>query len=170
MRSSTQPFVIRPFESDTLDRAGVAAVITPGFPHDRWIIDPLFAQKSLAPLFVAGALAAAERSLEDPERHFALLALDQDQVVGVALGYLEQTLEEYTSLRIGTLWSLAVLPKFRRRGIATALFRATQDWMRSHGCVQLNVSTDGPNPANQLYRQEGCQERHLLRTWSLNLS
>lgn len=160
---------IRPFRDLPLDRAGLAAVIAPGFPHDRWVTDPLFVDQDFGPLFVRGALGAAEQALETPEEAFALLAWGGEEVWGAALGHLETGILEYTPHRIGTLWSLAVLPSKRRRGIATQLFQAVRSWMQDHDCVQLNVATDGPNHANELYRKAGCVERHLLRTWSLDL-
>jgi len=160
---------VRPFRDEPLDRAGLSEVVAGAFELDRWVRDPLFAEHRLGPMFAAGALAMAERAATSPEDHFALLALRGPRVVGVALGHLEAGLLEFTGVKVGTLWSLAVRPDQRRRGVARRLFGEARAWMEARGCRQLNVSTDAENPANELYRQAGCTPRHLLRTWGLPL-
>lgn len=166
---SPPPPVLSPFDGSDLDRAGLAAVVADAFALDRWLRDPLLAGRSLAPMFAAGALAAAERAHRDPEAAFCLLARDPDQVVGAVLGYLEEGIEEFTGVRVGTIWSLAVLPARRRQGVGRSLFEAARTWMLAAGCAQLNVATDEGNVANHLYQGAGCRPVHRLTTWALDL-
>jgi len=51
--------------------------------------------------------------------------------------------------------SLYVLPKYRRRGIGTALLCTAIDWGRHHGCLQAQLSVLPHNPARRLYRELG---------------
>lgn len=162
---------ITPFDGSEFDRAGLVAVVSEAFTLDRWVREPILEGRSLAPMFAAGALAAAERSLDHPERAFCLLARERDPglVVGSVLGHLEEGLEEFTGVRVGTIWSLAVASNRRRQGLGRTLFEAARAWMIARGCRQLNVSTDEGNAANSLYEAAGCRPAHTLRTWALDL-
>lgn len=160
---------VRPFDDQPLDRAGLADVVSHAFEHDRWVTAPLLRGRPLGPMFAAGALEVAERSVAEPTRAFCLLAARDEQIVGAALGHLEESLLEFTGVRVGTLWSLAVRRDLRRQGIGRRLFDEAVAWMRRAGCRQLNVGTDGDNPANELYQGAGCRPVHVLRTWSLDL-
>lgn len=160
---------IRPFRDEPVDRAGLVEVVSPAFIYDRWKNDPQFEGVELGSLFADGALEMALSSVAHPETHFAFLAWKGSRVVGSALGQLEERLEAFTGIRVATLWSLAVLPEARRLGVASALFRRAQAWAQGRGAHQLTVSTDGPNPANELYRKLGGVQVHTLNTWSFPL-
>jgi GNAT superfamily N-acetyltransferase len=161
--------VITPYDGSEFDRAGLAAVVADAFTLDRWVRDPLLEGKPLAPMFAAGALEAAERARANPARAFCLLARDPELVVGSVLGHLEEGVEEFTGLRVGTIWSLAVAPDRRRQGVGRQLFEAARSWMLERGCRQLNVSTDAGNPAGDLYLAAGCRPVHTLHTYALDL-
>ena len=167
---SLPPPVISPFDGTAFDRAGLSAVVADAFTLDRWVQDPLLQEHSLAPMFAAGALAAAERSRSTPDGAFCFLARDPGLVVGAILGHLEEGIEEFTGVRVGTIWSLAVSPSRRRQGVGRSLFHAARGWMLAQGCRQLNVATDAENSANTLYETEGCRPVHTLRTWALDLA
>lgn len=160
---------IRPFEDTTLDRAGLVEVVAAAFVHDRWVNDPVIDPDRLPPMFADGALQAAERAIDQPARHFAFLAVAGDSVVGVALGGIEARILEFTEVRVGSLWSLAVREDHRRRGIGTRLFGAVREWMEARDCAELSVSTDAPNEANRLYEKLGLSRVHELVTWKLDL-
>lgn len=160
---------IRAFEDSTLDRAGLVDVVTGAFSRDRWVTDPQMDPSMLGPMFADGALSAAERSVDQPATHFCLLALDGEEVVGAALGHIEGRLLEFSGNAVGVIWSLAVKPSHRRRGLGRALFDAAREWMEARDCVQLSVSTDAGNEANELYAAAGCQRHHELVTWRLEL-
>ena len=51
--------------------------------------------------------------------------------------------------------ALYTLPRYRRRGIGTALLRTAIDWGQRHGCLRAQLSVLPHNPARRLYRQLG---------------
>lgn len=132
--------------------------------------DPLFDTERLKPMFADGALEAAQLSVDQPATHFCLLAIRDQAVLGVAIGWIDARILEFTDKRIGTLWSLAVAEEARRQGIGRQLFAAARDWMETRECDELTVSTDLGNPANELYQAEGCRQHHQLVTWILPLA
>ena len=48
-----------------------------------------------------------------------------------------------------------VVPRYRRRGVGTALLRAAIDWGQQYGCLQAQLSVLPHNPARRLYRTLG---------------
>jgi ribosomal protein S18 acetylase RimI-like enzyme len=48
-----------------------------------------------------------------------------------------------------------VLPRYRQRGVGTALLRAALDWGQQSGCRQAQLSVLPHNPARRLYRALG---------------
>ena len=48
-----------------------------------------------------------------------------------------------------------VVPRYRRRGVGTALLRAAIDWGQQYGCLQAQLSVLPHNPARRLYRALG---------------
>ncbi len=48
-----------------------------------------------------------------------------------------------------------VLPHYRRRGVGTALLRATLDWGRQQHCLRAQLSVLSHNPARRLYQALG---------------
>jgi GNAT superfamily N-acetyltransferase len=167
--SPPPPPVISPYDGSEFDRAGLAAVVADAFTLDRWVREPLLEGQTLAPMFAAGALEAAERARTTPARAFCLLARAPELVVGSVLGHLEDGVEEFTGVKVGTIWSLAVAPDRRRQGVGRLLFAAARAWMVERGCRQLNVSTDAGNPAGELYLAAGCRPVHTLHTYALDL-
>lgn len=58
---------------------------------------------------------------------------------------------------LAVLWDLRVAPRFRRRGVGAALFRAAEAWAAARGCRRLEVETQDVNvPACRFYAREGC--------------
>lgn len=59
---------------------------------------------------------------------------------------------------LAVLWDIRVQPAWRRRGVGTALFDASVEHARSHGCRQLKVETQDTNhDACVFYARMGCQ-------------
>lgn len=148
-----------------MDRAGLADLVARAFPLDRWVTDPHLAGAPLGFMFTDGALEAAETALVEPATQFCLLAVEGEAVRGTAIGWIDRAMLRYAAKRIGVLWSLAVAPGARGRGLGTALARAARDWMQDRDCVEMAVSTDGQNPANRLYQRLGMTRHHELVTW-----
>lgn len=70
---------------------------------------------------------------------------------------------------LAVLWDLRVDPAHRRRGLASALFRATERWVADRGGRWLKVETQNVNvPACRLYARMGCElgrvHRHAYPT------
>ena len=60
--------------------------------------------------------------------------------------------------RIVLLWDLRVSPRFRRTGVASALFAATEQWAAVQACTQIRVETQNINlPACRFYERQGCE-------------
>ena len=58
------------------------------------------------------------------------------------------------------LWDLRVRPEWRDRGVATHLFRATEDWARRRSKAELKVETQDINvSACRFYARMGCELR-----------
>lgn len=56
------------------------------------------------------------------------------------------------------LWDLRVHPDHRGTGVGRALFEATVEWARRHGCVELKIETQNNNvPACRFYARQGCR-------------
>ena len=51
--------------------------------------------------------------------------------------------------------ALYVLPYYRRRGVGTALLRATLDWGQQQQCLRAQLSVLPHNPARRLYQELG---------------
>jgi ribosomal protein S18 acetylase RimI-like enzyme len=70
-----------------------------------------------------------------------LVAADGDQVVGVVLGSHDH--------RKGWINRLAVLPEYRRRGIAEALVSACERGFRTHGIEIIAALIEPENPESE---------------------
>ena len=117
-----------------------------------------------------------------------LVAMDDGRLVGAAVSYdgarlheLRQPFIEQAKSRLGKdhtgmeeetqagelyLDSLAVLPEYRRKGIATRLLLATKKRADALGlpCVGLLVDTDNPT-GEQFYRSIGFRQLNETRFW-----
>jgi GNAT superfamily N-acetyltransferase len=51
--------------------------------------------------------------------------------------------------------ALYTLPRYRRRGIGTALLRTAIDWGQRHGCLRAQLNVLPHNPARRLYQALG---------------
>jgi GNAT superfamily N-acetyltransferase len=58
---------------------------------------------------------------------------------------------------VAVLWDVRVAPEWRRRGVGTRLFAATESWARERGCSRLKVETQNVNVAAcRFYARQGC--------------
>ena len=61
----------------------------------------------------------------------------------------------FRPLRTLHIHAVYVLPRYRRRGVGTALLRAALDWGQPQGCCQAQLSVLPRNPARRLYQELG---------------
>jgi hypothetical protein len=82
------------------------------------------------------------------DRDLLLVALDENRVIGTVMG-------GYDGHR-GWLYSVAVDPAHRRRGVATALVRHMEQLLADRGCPKINLQVMLSNPhAVAFYRSLG---------------
>lgn len=131
--------------------------------HDLFAaMNALFADVFDEPDTYAGAIPRrtyVEGLLAD--RHFiAIVAVDDDAVVGALAGYILPKFEQERSEAY--LYDLAVARDRRRRGIATGLIGALKKLARDRGCYVIFVQADqGDTPAIRLYESLGIREEVL---------
>ncbi len=76
------------------------------------------------------------------------VALEGDQVAGTVMA-------GYDGHR-GWIYSLAVLPEFRNRGVATELLRHAERMLAAAGCMKINLQILESNAAvKEFYRKNG---------------
>jgi len=80
---------------------------------------------------------------EDPDfnENLTLLALEGEQIVGFLMGVVREREEEY----IGYVKLMAVHPEFRRRGIASRLYREVESKLKNMGASKVRVYESYPN-------------------------
>lgn len=88
-----------------------------------------------------------------------LLALEQETPVGALAGYVLPKYEQARSELY--IYDLAVIPAWRRRGVATALIEETRGIAREVGAWTIFVQADTipeDEPARALYRKLASEE------------
>ena len=110
---------IRAYEAG--DERGVVALWTEVLPHPAPHNDP--------------ELSLRSKVAVDPE--LLLVAESEGNIVGTVMG-------GYDGHR-GWVYSLAVLPQYRRRGIGTALVRELETRLSARGCLKVNLQVRASN-------------------------
>lgn len=99
-------------------------------------------------------------SLLSSEEFIALIALDQDKLVGGLAAYELKKFEQMRSEIY--IYDLAVYQEFRRQGVATKLIQYLQKLAADKGAWVIFVQADdGDTAAMRLYHKLGTQERVL---------
>jgi GNAT superfamily N-acetyltransferase len=58
---------------------------------------------------------------------------------------------------LAALWDIRVRPEYRSTGVGSALFRATESWIRTRGGRMLKIETQNINiRACRFYARMGC--------------
>lgn len=70
--------------------------------------------------------------------HLILTAYSQDQVIGFKIGY-ERNGDLYS-------WLGAILPKYRRQGVAASLSAYQEEWARNYGYTRIWMKTRNQFP------------------------
>ena len=125
--------------------------------HDLFAaMNALFADVFEEPDTYAGAVPRrtyVETLLADPQ-FIAIVALDDEAVVGALAGYILPKFEQERSEAY--IYDLAVARDRRRLGIATGLIGALKKAARDLGCHVIFVQADqGDTPAIRLYESLG---------------
>lgn len=91
------------------------------------------------------------------EHVFALVAIEDDEVIGGLVAYALDKFEQARSEIY--LYDLAVDEAHRRRGVARALIGRLQELAATHGAWVIFVQADhGDDPAIALYQSMGTRE------------
>jgi GNAT superfamily N-acetyltransferase len=132
-------------------------------PADLPALGKLF-QAAFAPALASGRIGDEEGTQAEVAgliRHPGLappgifVALDGELMVGLAVGRIEVPAAGESSLR-AAVELLAVLPAYRRQGIARALLRLLLAWLADRGVETVLARTDDPIVAAML-EQHGFQ-------------
>lgn len=101
-----------------------------------------------------------EKALSDPAQLVLVAECD-----GAVAGCIH--LQDYDTLYfepMKNILGLAVLPEYRRQGIATALLKAADQWAEETGAAGIRlVSGVSREGAHACYRRNGYQETHLQK-------
>ncbi len=100
--------------------------------------------------------------LNNVPRALTLLAFVDDAPVGIAVCFVG--FSTFRAQPLLNVHDLAVLPGYRRNGIARALLQAAEDHARREGCCRLTLEVLGSNaPARALYRHFGFDDTVISR-------
>ena len=101
---------------------------------------------------------------ESAEPQAVLLAVDGDEVVGMAELSLRAHAEGCTTSPVAYLEGWWVAPEQRRCGLARRLVEAAEDWGRERGCSELASDTQVENETSRL-AHHGCgfEETGVIR-------
>lgn len=100
------------------------------------------------------------RGLFEKPSYRVLVGILDDQIAG----YLVAAILEYPPIktveRYGFIQEVAVDPAFRRRGLATSLLDAAEQWLRDCGVGQIEARVEINNaPSQALFREAGFVPR-----------
>ena len=150
--AATAPAQIRSFQPGDQDQVLALAVrLTAGVAHWR---DPAAVRRAAQNWVETSISTAAQPG------HAVYVAIAGDQVVGVVSITERNHFTGQTDAYVG---ELAVAHGMERRGIATALMTAAEDWAAQRGLALLTLHTGVANhPARSLYARLGFEEEELL--------
>lgn len=87
---------------------------------------------------------------------YYLVAVANDKIVAYARGEIKYSKNLFFKrVRTGHLHSLAVLKKYRKKGIASRLHREIEQWFKKRKCIQMNLFVLENNPAIDIYKKWG---------------
>ncbi|MGB0920511.1 MAG: GNAT family N-acetyltransferase [Alphaproteobacteria bacterium] len=120
----------------------------------------LLGTKIAADVFDAPIDEARLRAYLGDDKHYMVIAIDQDLVVGQARAIVHLHPDEPDELYID---NLGVSPSHQRRGIARKLMQALFDWGKERGCIELWLGTEADNDSgNGFYRALELDETPMI--------
>lgn len=104
--------------------------------------------------------AKQELLREFRERNAIYLVAEIDSAIA---GYVRGSIIEskdsfFRNVKIGYLNALAVLVRYRGRGIASKLNRAVEQWFKDNSCSQCHLEVFENNPAIRIYEKWGYKK------------
>jgi len=95
-------------------------------------------------------------------RFISLVAEVNQVIVGMAVAELE----DKELKKVGHIWTVEVLPPYRRKGIAMKLLTELEERLRARGATEcyLEVRTDN-EPAIRLYEKLGYEKVGIIRDY-----
>lgn len=98
-------------------------------------------------------LAAAINKFGELEDDYALVAISDDEIVGICW---VRTTDEYGHIDSYTpSFSISVIPKYQKQGIGTALMKSMLDLLKSKGYIRTSLSVQKENYAVRMYQSLG---------------
>lgn len=95
-------------------------------------------------------------------RALVLLAFVDETAIGIAVCFVG--FSTFRAQPLLNIHDLAVLPNYRRRGVARALLQAAEDHARREGCCRLTLEVlESNSGARDLYRRFGFDESTISR-------
>lgn len=103
-----------------------------------------------------------DEALADPGSLFLGAFTDTGSMVGFARAIVIQGSGEVQTIRTARLDDIYVLPEYRRKGIAAALFQRVEQWAKAQGAQRLDLAVwEFNKTALCLYRAMGMTpQRH----------
>jgi len=97
------------------------------------------------------------------DSRFISLVAEVDQVI---VGMAVAELEDKELKKVGHIWTVEVLPPYRRKGIAMKLLTELEERLRARGATEcyLEVRTDN-EPAIRLYEKLGYEKVGIIRDY-----
>lgn len=99
------------------------------------------------------------KQLVNLDENGIFVAEDENQIAG----YIH--LNSYDTLYFGhmkNILCLAVLPEFRRRGVATVLLEAGEKWAKEHGAIGIRLDSGAERlPAHACYEKAGYEQKKM---------
>jgi GNAT superfamily N-acetyltransferase len=94
-----------------------------------------------------------------------LVALDDNKIVGYALGFLKRASLVLKLQRVGFVSDAFVEEAYRRKGIARKLFKALMDWFERKGLEWVELQVDSRNEVGvRVWERLGLDEvRKVMR-------
>jgi GNAT superfamily N-acetyltransferase len=101
-------------------------------------------------------------ALREIPRALVLLAFADDAAVGITVCFMG--FSTFKARPLLNIHDLAVLPQYRRRGVARLLLQAAEDYARRHGCCRLTLEVlESNSGAEALYREFGFDQSTRTR-------
>lgn len=101
------------------------------------------------------------RFLEDPEFMTLVIILE-----GKVIGYVTARIEDFEGKRMGHIYSIAVKPEYRRRGVGSKLLKTLEENLRRKGVRVCYLETRVSNiAAINLYFKHGYRIFDILRCY-----
>ncbi len=107
-------------------------------------------------------------TLFNSDTEFCLVAEDEDEIVGFALGTI--IVKDHSAWKYGYLIWLGVLPQYHRKGVAEKLFNRYKDLMLKNGVRMLMVDTPAENKRGLRFFNKmgfGPPKKHFYLTMNL---